>query len=334
VRRTRRVVAVVTVAALLVLAGCSGAGGGDGGAPEAADAAGASAVDRSGDDAGAAATAGDDDALEVANRQIIRTGRVVVTVGDYDRARRNLTAATRETGGFVAGSNRRRHDRGDGVYVTGELTLRVPSERFGRLMDRAEAVGVVESSRTRTEDVTEQVTDLDARLRTLRAQRERLRGLYERANDTEEVLAVERRLAETQERIERLETRRESLRRQVQFSTVTVELREERPDSPVDVERWYDAPLVGAFFESVDGVVVTARALSVVLAYALPYLLAFGLPVGAVGVLAYRRVGDRGDASGAVETPEGEDSEAADDADDPEAADDADDPEAADDGSA
>jgi hypothetical protein len=302
----------VTVAVLLVLAGCSGAGGGggDGGAPEAADAAGASAVDRGGDGAEAGATAGDGDALDVEDRQIVRTGRVVVTVERYDRARRNLTAATRETGGFVAGSNRRRHDRGDAVYVTGELTLRVPSERFGRLMDRAEAVGVVESSRTRTEDVTEQVTDLDARLRTLRAQRERLRGLYERADDTEEVLAVERRLAETQERIERLETRRESLRRQVQFSTVTVELREERPDDPVDVERWYDAPLVGAFLESVDGVVVTARALSVVLAYALPYLLAFGLPVGAVGVLAYRRVGGREDAgtdAGATDGGDGSD---------------------------
>ena len=297
---------MVTVAALLVLAGCSGAGGGDGGAgdgaPEAVDAAGASAAGEATGEAEAAAT-GDDggDALDVENRRIIRTGRVVVTVEDYDRARRNLTAAAREMGGFVAGSNRRRHDRGDAVYVTGELTLRVPSERFGRLMDRAEAVGVVESSRTRTEDVTGQVTDLDARLRTLRAQRERLRGLYERANDTEEVLAVERRLAETQERIERLETRRESLRRQVQFSTVTVELREERPEDPTDVERWYDAPLVGAFLASVDGVVVTARALSVVLAYALPYLLAFGLPVGAVGVLAYRRIGGRGDAAPAAE---------------------------------
>ncbi|MFB6304355.1 MAG: DUF4349 domain-containing protein, partial [Haloferacaceae archaeon] len=202
---------------------------------------------------------------------------------------------------------RRRHEVTGGTYVTGSVTLRVPRERFGAMMDRAEAAGTVQSSTVQSKDVTDQLVDIEARLENLRAQRERLRTLYERANDTEAVLEVQQRLSETQERIERLEAQKRSLERRVAYSTVRVELREERPEpGPEEIEQWYDVPLVGAFLESVNGVVVVVRAAAVLAAYALPYLLAFGLPPALLVAVGYRRWrASDGDGAGADPTDGG-----------------------------
>lgn len=308
---SRRALGVVLVSALVVLAGCSGAANGGG---EASQLAAETQAGGGGDGASAQQDGGSsDDAFQVRERQIVMTGEVSLRVDDYAGARRNLTATAEDLGGFVSDSSRRRHEVAGGSYVTGSVTLRVPREEFDAMMDRAEAAGTVRSSTTQSKDVTDQVVDVEARLRNLRTQRDRLRTLYEQANDTESVLEVQKRLSETQERIERLEAERRSLERRVSYSTVRVELGEERPESaPEAVRNWYDAPLVGAFLESVDGVVVVARAAAVLAAYALPYLLVFGVPPLLLGAVAYRRWrgGDGADGSpdgGAAGTSDGDD---------------------------
>lgn len=291
-----RAVLAVALAALAVVAGCAGAGlggsGGDGG--EALRNGGGD-----GGDGGLAATADGADGGDggggdgsgqlptIEQRQIIYTGNVVLQVDDFAAARRNLTEAARARGGFVSDARARLHDADEATYRTGVVVLRVPRENFSALMARVEASGTVLNSETSSEDVTDQLVDIEARLESLRSQRDRLRELYASANDTEAVLAVERRLSEVQTEIERLEARQASLQRQVAYSTITVEIREERPEP--EVERWYDVGVIGAFLASVDGVGTTLRALSVGIAYALPYLFVFGAPVGAVAVVWRRR---------------------------------------------
>lgn len=164
------------------------------------------------------------------------------------------------------------------------------------MMSTARTVGTVLDASRDTRDVTDQLVDINARLRNLRARRDRLRGLYRNASDTDAVLDVEERLSEVQTEIERLEARKKSLQRQVALSTITVELREPTPDpDPVEREQWYDTGIPAAFLESVDGVVVVARALVVGAAYALPYLLVFGVPlVAAVGIVRRRRAESAG----------------------------------------
>lgn len=234
-------------------------------------------------------------------RQLIYTATVELRVEDYDRARSRLTAAARERGGFVSDATERRHTAAGGNYTTGSVTYRVPADEFESFLATVNETGTVVSSQQNTEDVTDRVVDLEARLRTLRAQRDRLRELYQQANDTDEVLAVERRLSDVQTEIERVQAQLATLERQVALSTVTVEIREPRPGAPPE-GAWYDTPLAEAFFASVNGVVVAIRALAVAGAYAAPYVLAFGLPPVAGVALAWRRWGGRGssDDSGAA----------------------------------
>jgi len=283
----------ILLALLVLVAGCSGAGGGtslgagaEGQAASDGGAAPAEAVSGGGDGGD-----GDDPIAQAGNRELIRAATVELRVADYDRARERLTSDAERRGGFVSKANDRQHTTSAGNFTTGTVTYRVPADEFDAFLATVNETGTVVSSRQQTEDVTEEVVDLEARLRTLRAQRDRLRELYDQANDTEEVLSVERRLSEVQTEIERAEARKASLERQVALSTVTVELREPRPDEPPE-GAWYDTPLVEAFLASVDGVVVTLRAAAVATAYAAPYLLVFlGPPVAGV-VLAWRRWGD------------------------------------------
>jgi len=284
---------------LVLLAGCGGsaggadAGGGGADAIEQADTAEVAEQDATlagggdgGDDGSSGAAARTDGAVAT-DRSIVRTGGVRLRIDDYESARTNLTAAVESRGGYVSDSTQQVHDRNGESWTTGRVVLRVPAENFSETMTLVEDEGRVLESNTATEDVTEQVVDLRARLENLRAERERLRTLYERANDTEDVLAVERRLSEVQTEIERAEARLQSLERRVAYSTITVEMAEPRPDRPA-LDRWYDTPVLVAFLDSVHGVGVVLRAAVVAAAYAGPYLLAFLTPFAVGGGLLYR----------------------------------------------
>jgi hypothetical protein len=317
--RRRTVSALLVV--LVLLAGCGGsAGGADAGgggdAATVAETGAAEPVERDaefdaggdggggdgGDGGDAGGAAAQTDGTVATDRSIIRTGEVRLRVDDFEAAQANLTAAVESRGGYVSDSTRQVHDRNGESWTSGRVVLRVPAENFSGTMTLVEDEGRVLESSTSSQDVTEQVVDLQARLDNLRAERERLRTLYDRANDTEDVLAVERRLSEVQTEIERTEARLQNLERRVAYSTITVELAEPRPDRPAP-DQWYDTPVLAAFLDSVHGVGIVLRATVVAAAYAAPYLIVFLTPFAVGGGLLYRyrdRVlggGDDGDGT-------------------------------------
>lgn len=304
---SRTTVAAVVLAVCLVLAGCSGAGGGAGGS-DGGD-AGAATVGGDADrgmaeptDDGNAGDGGDAtdpaDAADPAARQaLVRTGTVTLRVEAYDPARSSLVATVRGMGGYVGNSERTRHRDGNRTWTTGQVVLRVPAERFRDLLSAARAEGTVLSERTGTEDVSDQLVDLEARLENLRARRDRLRAFYEGANDTQDLLAVEDRLSEVQGEIERLQARKAALEESVAYSTLTVKLREPEPDpdpeptTDDDGQAFHQRSIVGAFLDSVGALVLLLETAVVAAAYLAPFALAVGIPVGAVGIVAWRRRG-------------------------------------------
>lgn len=290
---SRRTIATLLVALLLVTAGCSGSGDdADGGALEdSAD--GRTGGNGASGDAGETDSA-DDGSVDAAfghERRVIRSGEVTLEVDDYDAARTNIAADVRARGGYVSDSTERVHGRDNETWTSGTLVLRVPAEEFDDAMERLRSEGRVVDSRTSSEDVTDQLVDLEARLDNLRAERDRLRALYDEANETEDVLAIQRELSSTQEEIERLEARQRSLENRVAYATITVRLNEEEPERfAVGAPPWYETSVVAAFLRSVRGVGTVLRALVVGGAYAAPYVLAFGGPLLAGAFLLRRYV--------------------------------------------
>ncbi|AFK19374.1 DUF4349 domain-containing protein [Haloferax mediterranei ATCC 33500] len=281
---------LLVVAFLVLLAGCTGgAGNADAGGSEVSLSTDASGAPESQD----ASLEGDDDLPQVQKRAVIRNGRLELTVDEFNTSRDEIESTAESYGGYVSDSSERVNRRSGGTYRSGQLVVRVPSDNFSAFMTDAKQLGEVEHVETNSEDVTEQLVDLEARLSNLRAQRDRLRELYDSANTTQDVLAVEKRLTDVQTEIERLEAQKQSLEDRVALSTVRVSL-SERPPGPA---QWYDVPVLQAFLASVNGVFVALRALVVAFAYALPYIVVFGgllavLGGGmyAVGRAAFRRL--------------------------------------------
>jgi hypothetical protein len=285
-----RSVTVFALVFLVALAGCSGglmSDGGDGGGKPAAS----SAVDSNDRAAKNKAETTRTEINAQAQRALIRTGYVRLKVANYDNSRINLTQAVKERGGYVSDSSERVHRVDNTTWTSGRIVFRVPAENFSVFFQRMKKEGKVQQSNTNTTDVTDRVVDLEARLKNLRGQRDRLRKLYNQANDTESVLAVGEKLSDVQGKIERLEARRRALAKKIAYATVTVELHESAPKKDVVGNGpFYEMGIISAFLESVNGVVVTVRALFVVGAYLTPYVIVFGLPLLGLGVVLRRRV--------------------------------------------
>ncbi|MBM4372927.1 MAG: DUF4349 domain-containing protein, partial [Deltaproteobacteria bacterium] len=88
---------------------------------------------------------------------------------------------------------------------------------LGRVDDRLTDV--------RAQDITEEYTDLELRLKTKRDYLESLRGLLEQAGKLDEKLAVQQEIARVVEEVEAMEGRRRLLRQLVDLATVTVTFR-------------------------------------------------------------------------------------------------------------
>lgn len=160
-------------------------------------------------------------------RYLIRRARVTLEVKDVDTAAARVREIAEEVGGRVEAFE---HSAATRAVRHNVLTLRVPEPRLDEALERVQALGKVENLAGSELEATEQVVDLDIRLRNLRRLEERLLRLLEnRTAKLEEVLAAERELARVREEIERHEGQRRQIEREAAWSRLDVELHEPYP---------------------------------------------------------------------------------------------------------
>ena len=170
-RAGRWLVAGATLLVALTLSACAN----DSGAPSSADAAGApkeEAAAGSGNaftgDQAKPPAGGDKQAqarVEPQQRSLVYTGSITVRADDVAATAERALVITTEVGGVVGGDRRNL----DSDRSEAQLVLRVPADRFAATMDRLAKLGVEENRSVQTEDVTEAVIDLDARLASQQA---------------------------------------------------------------------------------------------------------------------------------------------------------------------
>jgi hypothetical protein len=134
---------------------------------------------------------------------VIRTAKLRIVTKDFDGVRPAVEGLVAAAGGFV-----------DQMTATGDAgsvralrgTLRIPSDHLGDVADRLRRLGQVVEDTQGSEDVADQLIDLDARLASARATERRLTELLRnRTGKLSDVLDVERELARVRVDIERLD---------------------------------------------------------------------------------------------------------------------------------
>jgi Domain of unknown function (DUF4349) len=215
---------------------------------------------------------------------IVKTAEIslLVKAGGFNEAFQSATVIAARYGGYVESSS------SAGVkHRSGDLLIRVPSDRFDQAMTDLRRLGQVESQSLSGQDVTSQFVDLEARLRTWEAQESALIKLMGRANSVEATLRIQRELQDVQFRIEEIKGQLRVLQNQTDLATIQVHLREpgtafQIRHRPVGEQR---PSLVEAWSKAVDGFLGVLYATVVGLGYLVPVTLLILLVV-----LGYRRV--------------------------------------------
>lgn len=108
------------------------------------------------------------------------------------------------------------------------FTIRVPVGDFRKLMSELKALGVADKDQVDSEDKTEEVVDVEARIKNLKTEEEVLNKLLkEAANRIEEVLRLREHIKTNRGEIERSQARLDALTRLTAQSTITLTLKEE-----------------------------------------------------------------------------------------------------------
>ncbi|MGH2830870.1 MAG: DUF4349 domain-containing protein, partial [Actinomycetota bacterium] len=160
--------------------------------------------------------------------RIIKTGAIGLEVkeGTFDQAWSKVVQAAVRFGGYVAGSDRGSTTIDDDERPYGSITLRIPARRFEEALVALRSLGKVTGDESSSNDVTQEFTDIESRLRNLRSQQAVLLRLMDKARTVGETLNVQSHLSHVQSEIEQLTGRRNVLAAQTDLSTITVSLAE------------------------------------------------------------------------------------------------------------
>ena len=168
--------------------------------------------------------------LALSDRAVIRTASITVLADDVAAARGELLAITDVLGGYVA-DERSEADRG-GRLRSAELTLQVPTDDLDTALERIAGVGTEISRSQTTEDVTEQVVDVDSRVNSAEAALRRVRLLLGQAKSLGDVIRLEQVLSSRQADLESLLAQQESLAAVTSMATLRVSVSEPETEEP------------------------------------------------------------------------------------------------------
>lgn len=278
--RRRGAALLLAVAVALLVAGCSGAESSDSTASSAVAAppdAGADAAMQNGAAGGATGAESLTSAGEAAapagpaivqgristGGSIVRTGELDVEVDDVSVAADEAVRLATGAGGRVDSDDRGTGDnRGRAV-----LLLRLPPQAFDATLTRLSELGDEQRRSLGSEDVTEQIVDLDARLTTQRASVARVRALLDRANTIGEIVQVEGELTKRTADLEALQARLDAVQERVDLSTITLRLTGESERAAPGAALGFGDGLSGGW----DALGAIARAAAVAVGALLPF---------------------------------------------------------------
>ncbi|MFD9130248.1 DUF4349 domain-containing protein [Kitasatospora sp. NPDC059571] len=275
--RGRRALAGAALTAVL-LSGCSAQGSSSGSdAARPADAAApaqpappkAAATGAAG--AGAAdGKAGTPAADATAGRAIAYTGRMVLESTDPERAADGARQLAVAGGGFVGGESQ----SGGAQSYTAQLVLRVPSAGYQKTLDALAGLGTVVSRNSQADDLTQQVVDVESRVKTQQASVDRVRALLADAKSLGDVVSLEGELTRREADLESLKRQQQELAAQTSLSTITFDVH--RPartaEAPKPVHRGFWASVGHGFAGGWHVLWAVLRGLAIALAALAPFL--------------------------------------------------------------
>lgn len=178
---------------------------------------------------------------QLAERVVIRSASLSMVVPDPVASVKEISQLADKMGGFVVSSNTSQayFAEADVSADRGSITIRVPAERLDEALESIkEGATEVRNENVSGQDVTQEFTDLQSRLRNLEAAEERLTEIMASASDTEDVLNVFENLRRVSEEIEIIKGRIQFLSESARLSAISVDLIPDVAAQPLQIGGW------------------------------------------------------------------------------------------------
>lgn len=214
-------------------------------------------------------------------RKVIQTASLRITVKDTAQVLDSIQGLADQLGGYIVSSTSWREDD----QLRAEITLRIPAEQLHAALQQIKEQAIeVDNESISGQDVTEEYTDLEARLRNLEATEKELQELLttvrEKTGKAEDILAVYRELTQIREQIETLQGRIHYLDTMTAMATISVDIWPEPLEKPVVEPGWKPlTTLRDAFRTLVQTAQVIVDGLIWIIVYVVPALAVIAVPV-------------------------------------------------------
>jgi hypothetical protein len=240
---------------------------------------------------------------ESIERLVISNAFLSMVVPDPSTSVNEIAALARELGGFVVSSNVFQTTFTE-LGVTADqasITIRVPSERMDEALETIkEGATEVRNENVTSDDVTQEFTDLESRLRNLESAEEQLLDIMNNAEKTEDVLSVFNQLTQIRAEIEVIQGRIQYLSESARLSAISVDLIPDVAAQPLEIGGWRpEGTVKEAFTALIQGLRFLGNAAIYVLICGLP----IGLILGVPGFFASRAMRRRRAAAKRKATP-------------------------------
>lgn len=162
----------------------------------------------------------------LANRDIIYTADITIRAQNIDDAVRQVETRATDNGGVVYAEqvDLTSKDPNNPGNASATITLKVPPANLQQTLDAIGKVGTEVSRTEGSNDVTEQVVDVNARINAANASIARLTELLNHQGTVADLLNVESQLSQRDSDLESLEQQQKSLAAQTKAATITVHL--------------------------------------------------------------------------------------------------------------
>jgi len=135
------------------------------------------------------------------------------------------------------------------------FSLRVPKENLDGITSNLNDLGNVTHRNSNAANITSQFYDTQSRLNSLRVQEERLLDMLSKAADVPDLIMIEERLSDVRYQVESLTTTLNNWQNQVDFSTLTINIREvEEYTEPTLIHRTYWQQIGDGFMATMKNV--------------------------------------------------------------------------------
>ncbi|WP_187438137.1 DUF4349 domain-containing protein [Actinomadura decatromicini] len=216
-----------------------------------------------------------------AGREVVHTARLQVRAKDVDASATKAKQLVGAVGGYVE------RESSSTDPARSEITLKIPVARYGEVLDQlGTQLGAKLSLTQEAEDVTGEVADVEARVRSAKATLDTYRKLLGRAGSITEIMNIENEIAGREADLEALQARQKALKNRTRFATVTVLL--VGKSVPAD-EKDDRGGFVGALGDGWHALTAFAGGVAVLLGWLLPFLVAAAV-IGAPALVFRRRL--------------------------------------------